>query len=202
MVMRIVQGIAMWMLMQFVMKQFMGAGKQTAEVKDAQGNVVQVPANTGKIPPYASRPSRLDEGAVYNPMPQMIAPIWPDNSYVDVVVTISPSFLRTPPQRDRLRDLKRLSTIDDDDFLATNLGYAVFGLADLVRAPDKLAGANPFDNRGIDYAANRGPLDTPAIDARIARVAREPFATLRLREVSDLRGAGRVPIVSLHTSGD
>jgi hypothetical protein len=113
-----------------------------------------------------------------------------------------PSFLRTPPQRDRLRDLKRLSGIDDDDFLATNLGYAVFGLADLVRAPDKLAGANPFDNRGIDYAAGRGPLNNPAIDARIARVAREPFATLRLREVSDLRGAGRAPIVSLHTSGD
>lgn len=113
-----------------------------------------------------------------------------------------PSFLRTPPQRDRLRDLKRLSTIDDDDFLATNLGYAVFGLADLVRAPDKLAGANPFDNRGIDYGANRGPLANPSIDARIARVAREPFATLRLREVSDLRGAGRAPIVSLHTSGD
>lgn len=54
-----------------------------------------------------------------------------------------PSFLRTPPQRDRLADLKRISGIDDDEFLALNLGYATFGLAELVRAPDKLAGQNP-----------------------------------------------------------
>lgn len=113
-----------------------------------------------------------------------------------------PSFLRTPPQRDRLADLKRLSGIDDEDFLAVNLGYAVFGLADLVRAPDKLAGANPFDNLGIAYTAGLGPFRNGALETRIARVAREPFATVRLRESSDLRGAGGAPIVSLHTSRD
>lgn len=113
-----------------------------------------------------------------------------------------PAFLRTPPQRDRLSDLKRASGIDDEDFLALNLGYATFGLADLVRAPDKLAGGNPFDNLGVAYTAGRGPFRNTALESRIARVTREPFATVRLREASDLRGAGRAPIVSLHTSGD
>jgi len=113
-----------------------------------------------------------------------------------------PAFLRTPPQRDRLSDLKRISGIDDEDFLATNLGYAVFGLADLVRAPDKLAGHNPFDNLQVHYTAGLGPFRNATLETRITRVAREPFATVRLREVSDLRGAGRAPIVSLHTSRD
>lgn len=113
-----------------------------------------------------------------------------------------PSFLRTPPQRDRLADLKRISGIDDDEFLALNLGYATFGLAELVRAPDKLAGQNPFDNLGVAYTAGLGPFRNATLETRIARVAREPFATARLREASDLRGAGRAPIVSLHTSRD
>lgn len=115
---------------------------------------------------------------------------------------LGPSWLRTPPQRDRLSDLKRISAIDDEDFLAVNLGYAVFGLADLVRDPAKLAGRNPFDNLAVSYVAGRGPLRNTTLESRIARVARDPFATLRLRETSDLRGAGRAPIVSLHTSRD
>ncbi|KAK3945034.1 cleft lip and palate transmembrane protein 1-domain-containing protein [Diplogelasinospora grovesii] len=96
MFMKIFQMVAMYVAMQFVMKQFTGGQKATTEVKDAEGNVVQVPANSGKIPPFALRPQTLDEGAVYNSIPQMIAPIWPDNSAVDIVVTISPSFVPTP----------------------------------------------------------------------------------------------------------
>lgn len=115
---------------------------------------------------------------------------------------LGPSWLRTPPQRDRLSDLKRISGIDDEDFLAVNLGYAVFGLADLVRDPAKLAGRNPFDNLAVSYTAGRGPFRNTALESRIERVARDPFATVRLRETSDLRGAGRAPIVSLHTSRD
>jgi hypothetical protein len=89
------QAIAMYMAMQFVMKQFSGGTKQTAEVKDAEGNVVKVPAS-GKIPVYDLRPQTLDEGATYNPIPQMIAPIWPEQPVVDIVVTISPSLALTP----------------------------------------------------------------------------------------------------------
>lgn len=92
---KIVQGVAMYMAMQFVMKQFIGPGPKTTTVRDASGNVVQV-ATSSQIPPYSERPTRLNEGATYNPVPQLVAPIWPDNSAVDIVVTVSPSFIPTP----------------------------------------------------------------------------------------------------------
>lgn len=82
--------------MQLLMKQLTGGNKtQTATVQDASGNAVQVPANTGDIPAYQLRPQTLDEGAVWNPIPQRLAPIWPDDSPVDIVVTLSPSFMPT-----------------------------------------------------------------------------------------------------------
>ncbi|KAI1765934.1 cleft lip and palate transmembrane 1 [Hypoxylon sp. FL1150] len=91
---KIAQGLAIWFGMQLLMKQITG-GKpsQTATTKDASGNVVQVPANTGDIPAYQLRPSNLDEGAVWNPVPQRLAPIWPIDSSVDIVVTLSPSYV-------------------------------------------------------------------------------------------------------------
>lgn len=92
--MKIVQGIAMYMAMQFIMKQFMGGPKTTA-VKDADGNVVKV-ATSSQIPPYSERPARLNEGADYNRIPQLLAPMWPDESVVDIVVTVSSSFVPTP----------------------------------------------------------------------------------------------------------
>lgn len=78
------------------MNQFMGKKQTTTTVKDAEGNVVQVPANSADIPPYLQRPRHLDEGAIYNQIPQRIAPIWPSDSYVDIVVSVSPSFVPTP----------------------------------------------------------------------------------------------------------
>jgi len=87
----------MWMAMQFVMKQFMGNGQSTTKTTlDADGNPVQVRVNAGKIPLFSERPRYPDEGAMYNQVPQMIAPIWPDNSQVDIIVTVSPSFMPTP----------------------------------------------------------------------------------------------------------
>ncbi|KAH6850792.1 cleft lip and palate transmembrane protein 1-domain-containing protein [Chaetomium sp. MPI-CAGE-AT-0009] len=88
------QGIAIYMAMQFVMKQFMG-GPQTTTVRDANGNTAQV-ATSSQVPPYSERPARLNDGASYNRIPQMVAPIWPENSAVDIVVTVSPSFGLTP----------------------------------------------------------------------------------------------------------
>ncbi|KAI0834543.1 cleft lip and palate transmembrane 1 [Hypoxylon sp. FL0890] len=91
---KIVQGLAIWFGMQLLMKQLTGGNNaQTATTKDASGNIVQVPANTGEIPAYQLRPSSLDEGAVWNPIPQRLAPIWPSDSSVDIVVTLSSSFV-------------------------------------------------------------------------------------------------------------
>ncbi|KAI0898060.1 cleft lip and palate transmembrane 1 [Annulohypoxylon nitens] len=91
---KIVQGLAIWFGMQLLMKQFTGGNNaQTATTKDASGNVVQVPANTGDIPAYQLRPSSLDEGASWNPIPQRLAPMWPTDSSLDIVVTLSSSFV-------------------------------------------------------------------------------------------------------------
>jgi hypothetical protein len=63
--------------------------------QDKSGKDIIVPANTDEIPPYALRPHHLNEGASYSRVPEKIAPIWPADSYVDIVVTLSPSFMPT-----------------------------------------------------------------------------------------------------------
>lgn len=60
------------------------------------GEKATVPGNLGGIPAFQLRPSQLLEGAEYRALPKKIAPIWPQDSYVDVVVTLSPSFNPTP----------------------------------------------------------------------------------------------------------
>ncbi|KAK4105028.1 cleft lip and palate transmembrane 1 [Parathielavia hyrcaniae] len=86
----VIQGVAMYMALQFVLKQFMG-GTATTPARDGNGNAV--PA---AVPLYSERPAHLNEGATYNHVPQLVAPIWPDNNAVDIVVTVSPSFGLTP----------------------------------------------------------------------------------------------------------
>jgi len=115
-----------------------------------------------------------------------------------------PSFLRTPPQRDRLRAIQALSGIDDDEFLITNLGYSVFGMSELVRATDKLAGRNPFDNTHTRYVWALPPAQQAGntIDDRVQRVAGDAFARLALAHSSQVNGNASVPILSLHTSRD
>jgi hypothetical protein len=69
-------------------------------------------------------------------------------------------------------------------------------LSDLVRAPDKLDDLNPFSNIGVDYG-------DATINANIARIQANPFASLYFRDVSDFRGRiGSAKVVSVHTSQD
>jgi len=83
----------MYMAIQFLMKQILPQKQTNTTAKDAQGNTVQVPANNGPIPPYQMRPHTLDDGATYNAIPQRLAPIWPDDSKVDIIITVSPSLI-------------------------------------------------------------------------------------------------------------
>jgi hypothetical protein len=88
------------MAMQFVISKFMGGGKSaTVTTTDASGNAVSVAANTGDIPPFSARPDTLAEGAVYNPIPQRIAPIWENDAVVDLTIVISPTFVHEPLAR-------------------------------------------------------------------------------------------------------
>ncbi|KAH8786297.1 cleft lip and palate transmembrane protein 1-domain-containing protein [Hyaloscypha sp. PMI_1271] len=92
-----IQGLVMFFGIQFVMGKFMNSGKATTTTTtDASGTVVKVPANTGEIPPYYARPDHLDEGALYNPLAQRIAPMWPLDSPIDITIVVSPTFVSEP----------------------------------------------------------------------------------------------------------
>jgi hypothetical protein len=103
--------VLIWFGIQMLMKQFMGGGNQPqkATTKDADGNVMQISANTGDIPAYQLRPATLDPGATFNRIPQRLAPIWPTDSAIDIVVTLSESFVPTkiasvPPEMVALKE--------------------------------------------------------------------------------------------------
>lgn len=92
-----VQGIAIFIGVQFFISQIMGKkSATTTTTTDASGTVIQVPANTGEIPPFLARPDSLAKGAVYNPTPQRIAPMWPLDSPLDITIVVSPSFVPGP----------------------------------------------------------------------------------------------------------
>jgi hypothetical protein len=79
------------------MGQIMGKSKPaTTTTTDASGAVINVPANTATIPPFHARPNSLNDGAVYNPIPQRIAPMWPLDSPLDLTIVVSPSFVAEP----------------------------------------------------------------------------------------------------------
>lgn len=118
-----VQGLAVFIGIQMLMSSF--KGKSTTETTtDASGAKINVPANTGEIPPFHARPNSLAEGAAYNPVPQRIAPMWPNDSPLDIFIVISPTFALSPlnkVQKDRvvleekafvLGDYKESRTID------------------------------------------------------------------------------------------
>jgi hypothetical protein len=79
------------------MNQVLGRNKSaTSTTTDESGAVVTVPANTGEIPPFHARPHSLDDGTVYNPVPQRIAPMWPLDTLLDIIIVVSPTFVAEP----------------------------------------------------------------------------------------------------------
>ena len=94
---QVIQGLAIFFGMQFLMNQVMGRNKPaTTTTTDESGTVVTVPANTGEIPPFHARPDSLDDGVVYNPAPQRVAPMWPLDTPMDIIIVVSPTFVAEP----------------------------------------------------------------------------------------------------------
>lgn len=94
---RLLMGGAVWFGINFLVGQMTKKTQTGVPVTDPNtGNLVTVAGNTGEIPPYQFRPNELNEGATYRHVPKMVAPIWPQDSHVDIVVTLSPSFNPTP----------------------------------------------------------------------------------------------------------
>jgi hypothetical protein len=92
-----VQGIAIFIGVQFFMNQFLNKKPATTiTTTDESGAIIQVPANVGEIPPFLARPDSLAEGAAYNPIPQRIAPMWPADTPLDITIVVSPSFVADP----------------------------------------------------------------------------------------------------------
>jgi len=107
-----------------------------------------------------------------------------------------PSIFDTSAQLQRRAQLKALLGITSDDFLLTNIAYAIYPLADLIQGPDKLAGFNAFDNRFVNYG-------DPAINARVRRVTGDPIAAAKLRASSNLRGPyGNARLLVIPTDRD
>lgn len=109
-------------------------------------------------------------------------------------ISLPPS-LRSADKRRRLAQLMQVAGTTDEDFFLTNMAYATYAMSELVRAPDKLGGRNPFTTAGVTYP-------DPLIDAAIERVVADPIAARQLRWYSDFRGDTTAKIVSLHTSRD
>lgn len=108
-----------------------------------------------------------------------------------------PPALRNDAMKRRLAQLMAFIGTSDEDFFVTNIGYAVYAMSDLVRAPDKLGGRNPFTTAGVDYGSDA------AIQAGIARIEADPTAYAALHRASDFRGEiGAAKILSMHTSRD
>ncbi|MBN8886849.1 MAG: hypothetical protein J0I77_14105 [Rudaea sp.] len=108
-----------------------------------------------------------------------------------------PPVLQNDAMVRRLNQMKDFAHITSDKFFLTDMGYATYGLSDLVRAPDKLGGLNPFTTTGVVYS-------DPAINAGIARIDADRFAQLYLRWASDFRGRvdPSTKVISLQTSQD
>jgi hypothetical protein len=108
-----------------------------------------------------------------------------------------PPEIRNGAMKRRLAQLMALGHITDEDFFVTNMGYATYALSDMVRAPGKLDGLNPFSTIGVDY-------DDDVLNADIARIAAEPFGQLYFKWSSDFRGrvSPYTKVISIQTSRD
>lgn len=107
----------------------------------------------------------------------------------------APPAFRTPSQTARLA-LFLDETDLPENFVATDMGFAVLALSDLIFDPAKLDGKQGMGNIGVTY-------DNASIDASIQRVAAHPGAKNRHEKNYTPAGKiGDVKVVSVHTDGD
>ncbi|KAL9075055.1 MAG: hypothetical protein Q9157_004146 [Trypethelium eluteriae] len=93
---KIFQSIGIFLLVQFAMNQFMGN-------KQNNNSAAKVPGANDPIPAFGDRPSSADPEGPYNPIPQSIAPMWPQDTLLDISMYISTS-LAMPSLKSLPRD--------------------------------------------------------------------------------------------------
>lgn len=106
-----------------------------------------------------------------------------------------PPAARTPAQSARLAQILGVTGLPES-FLVTDMGFATFGMRDLVYDNTKLNGKIGTGNAGVDYG-------DPVVNGAIARVEPNPGAANRLDKNYTPTGfVGPAKIVSLHTDKD
>ncbi|RKF73954.1 Cleft lip and palate transmembrane protein 1-like protein [Golovinomyces cichoracearum] len=85
----IIQGILIMVGIQFLLGNFMGNKPSTKHSNNKSGDMIDIPS-------YTSQPSSLSNGTTYTSVPHIIAPIWPANTLVDIIIIISPSITIEP----------------------------------------------------------------------------------------------------------
>jgi hypothetical protein len=107
-----------------------------------------------------------------------------------------PDVLRSSAQIARRERLLELTGLPNEEFLLVDLGYATFGLSDLIHDPRKLDGASAFTNALVEYG-------DPEIDATVERVSADPDARRLLLESYTPTGeVGDAKVVALQTDKD
>ncbi|KAL9578875.1 MAG: hypothetical protein Q9203_006933 [Teloschistes exilis] len=98
-----IQAIGIFFIVQFVVGQFLGNNN-----KDASSNT------PSSVPAFGDQPMPGAESSSYNSIPQMIAPIWPSNSSLDISIYLSPSLVMPP-----------LSSVRHDSLVLEEKGFAL-----------------------------------------------------------------------------
>lgn len=115
-----------------------------------------------------------------------------------------PPALRNSGMQQRLAALQEVAGTRDERGLQQQLGYAIYGLSELVRAPDKLAGVVPFGTLDLRYGSNAVPPNPllATLAAALPRIDADGLQRLRFEDRNRLDGSATARIVSLHTTRD
>ena len=108
---------------------------------------------------------------------------------------LTPPAYQTAQQQANLAKLLGVTKLPAS-FLITDMGFATFGLQNLVYDQGKLAGKIAIGNRYVDY-------DDAQVNASIARVTPNPGAANRMaKSYTPTGNVGQTKIVTLHTDKD
>lgn len=103
---------------------------------------------------------------------------------------------RSALQQRNLTDILAVTRIPERT-LASHLNFASFTFRDIVS--NRLGGRNPFSNAGVRYT---GSHDDRALNAGVQRFRADPSARRDLSYDSDLTGAVRIPVLTMHAIDD
>ncbi|KAI9672054.1 MAG: hypothetical protein M1831_001867 [Alyxoria varia] len=93
------QGIGIFLIIQFGLKQFLGNGGAFGQTKQNQPGVPAVPGASDAIPAFADRPSPSEYQGEWKPVPSRVAPIWSLDSSIDLDMYVSASLAMPPVDR-------------------------------------------------------------------------------------------------------